>query len=151
MARVHVTSWQETYRGSMPDSVLDDPALPAAREGFWTAALTDERWSNNHAAVAEANGHIIGVAMSGPPEDPEAVEDRQLYLIYVEALHHGSGAGPALLNAVLDPRQSAVWWVAERNPRTHAFMRKHGFAPDGRSQTQDGIRAVRWVRRADQP
>ncbi len=71
MARVHVTSWQETYRGSMPDSVLDDPALPAAREGFWTAALTDERWSNNHAAVAEANGHIIGVAMSGPPEDPE--------------------------------------------------------------------------------
>ena len=27
MARVLVRSWQETYRGLMPDRVLDDPGL----------------------------------------------------------------------------------------------------------------------------
>jgi hypothetical protein len=32
MARVHVRCWQETYRGLMPDAVLDDPGFPAARE-----------------------------------------------------------------------------------------------------------------------
>ena len=31
MARVHVRCWQETYRGLMPDVVLDDPGFPAAR------------------------------------------------------------------------------------------------------------------------
>lgn len=151
MARVHVTSWQETYRGSMPDSVLDDPDLPVTRERFWTAALTDKRWSSNRAAVAEVDGRVIGIAMSGPADEPDATWDSQLHLIYVEALHHGSGAGPALLNAVLDPQESAAWWVAEHNPRTHAFMRKHGFTPDGHSKTEDGVRAVRWVRRTDQP
>ena len=37
MARVHVRCWQETYRGLMPDAVLDDPGFPAARERMWTA------------------------------------------------------------------------------------------------------------------
>ena len=52
MARVHVRCWQETYRGLMSDAVLDDPGLLAARERFWTAALTDERYRANRAAVA---------------------------------------------------------------------------------------------------
>ena len=43
MARVLVRSWQETYRGLMPDRVLDDPGLVGVRERFWTAALVDER------------------------------------------------------------------------------------------------------------
>ena len=43
MARVIVRSWQETYRGVMPDRVLDDPGFVGARERFWTAALVDER------------------------------------------------------------------------------------------------------------
>ena len=44
MARLNVRSWQETYRGLMSDAVLDDPGFTAARERFWTAALTDERY-----------------------------------------------------------------------------------------------------------
>ena len=34
MARVHVLTWQQTYRGLMPDAVLDDPDLPGTRERF---------------------------------------------------------------------------------------------------------------------
>ena len=45
MARVHVRCWQETYRGLMSDAVLDDPGSLAARERFWTAVLTDERYA----------------------------------------------------------------------------------------------------------
>ena len=50
MARVNVRCWQETYRGLKPDAVLDDPCFPAARERFWTAALTDERYRENRVA-----------------------------------------------------------------------------------------------------
>ncbi len=147
MARVHVLSWRQTYRGLVPDPVLDDAGLLEARERFWTGALTDERWSSNRAAVAERDGTVIGIAMSGPPLDAGAAWSSQLHLIYVDAAHHGSGAGPAPLDAVLDPHESAAWWVAEHNPRAHAFMRKHGFAPDGHSRTEDDVRAVRWIRR----
>jgi hypothetical protein len=66
MARVNVRCWQETYRGLMSDAVLDDPGFLAARERFWTAALTDERYRGNRVAVAEWNGELVGIAMSGP-------------------------------------------------------------------------------------
>ena len=56
MARVNVRCWQETYRGLVPGAGLDDPGFLAARERFWTAALTDERYRGNREAVAERDG-----------------------------------------------------------------------------------------------
>ena len=146
MARVHVRCWQETYRGIMSDAVLDDPGLPAARERFWTAALTDERFREHRVALAERDGELVGLAMSGPPLDAEAVWARQLYVLYVHAADHGTGAGPALLVAVVDPEESVALWVADPNPRAQAFYRKHGFVADGTSQVDGGVREIRMVR-----
>jgi GNAT superfamily N-acetyltransferase len=146
MAQVNVRCWQETYRGLMPDSVLDDPDFLAARERFWTAALTDERYRDNRAAVAERDDELIGIAMSGPPLDAAAVWARQLYVLYVYAAEHGTGAGQALMEAVIDPAQSAALWVADPNPRAQAFYRKHGFVADGMAQVEDGVREIRMVR-----
>jgi GNAT superfamily N-acetyltransferase len=148
MARVHVRCWQETYRGVMADAVLDDPDLLAARERFWTAALTDERWRENRVSVAERDGGLVGVAMSGPPLDAGAAWTRQLYVLYVRAADHGTGAGPALLEAVVDPAESVALWVADPNPRAQAFYRKHGFVPDGTTQVEGGVRELRMVRGA---
>ena len=72
MARVHVRCWQETYRGLMPDAVLDDPGFPAARERMWTAALTDERYPHNRVAVAIRDNELVEIAMSDPPADAAA-------------------------------------------------------------------------------
>ena len=149
MARVHVWCWQETYRGLMPDAVLDDPGFPAARERMWTAVLTQERYRQNRVAVAERGGVLAGIAMSGPPEDATA-GSRQLQVLYVRAADHGTGAGRALLEAVIDPAESASLWVADPNPRAQAFYRKHGFAPDGTARAEDGVREIRMVRDVQQ-
>ena len=146
MARVNVGCWQETYRGLMPDAVLDDSGLVAARERFWIAALTDERYRENRVAVAERDDQLIGIAMSGPPLDAPAGWARQLYVLYVYAADHGTGAGSALLEAVVDPQESAALWVADPNPRAQAFYRKHGFVADGTTQVEDGVREIRMVR-----
>jgi GNAT superfamily N-acetyltransferase len=138
MARMLVRSWQETYRGLIPDRVLDDPGLVGARERFWTAALVDERYRANRIAVAERDGAVIGVAMAGPPESPEPGWCVHLYVLY--------GAGAALLNAVIGPQESAALWVADPNPRAQTFYRKHGFVPDGTVQVEDGVREIRMVR-----
>lgn len=146
MAQVNVRCWQETYRGLMSDVVLDDPDFLAARERFWRAALTDERYRENRAAVAERAGEVVGIAMSGPPLDagPWA---RQLYVLYVRAAEHGRGAGRALLDSVVDPDEMVTLWVADPNPRAQAFYRKHGFVADGEVQVDDGVREIRMVRR----
>ena len=151
MARVHVRCWRETFRGIMPDAVLDDSDLPAARERFWTAALTDERYRCNRAAVAERDGELVGVAMSGPPPDEGATWARHLYVLYVVAADHGTGTGRALLQAVLDPAESAALWGADLTPRAKAFYRKHGFTPDGTARLETGIRVIRMLRAAQPP
>jgi GNAT superfamily N-acetyltransferase len=151
MARVLVDSWRETYRGLMPDDVLDDPSFVARRERFWSAALSDPQYSQNKIAVAELDGQLIGVGMSGPARDEDATWDRQLYILYTYAAVHGLGVGAALLDAVIEPTASAGLWVADPNPRAQAFYRKHGFAPDGASQVDNGVREIRMVRRTQLP
>jgi GNAT superfamily N-acetyltransferase len=146
MARIHVRSWQETYRGLMSDEILDDPGRIPARERMWTAVLTDERWAANRVAVAEREGTPIGIAMSGPADDEPW--SMHLYVLYLLAEHHGSGAGTALLNAVIAPDETAGLWVADPNPRAQAFYRKHGFVADGVGQVEDGVRDIRMVRMA---
>lgn len=145
MARVLVQSWRETYRGLMPDAVLDDPDLVPRREHYWTAALTDPQYAANRASVAELDGALVGVAMSGPLLET-GPWDRQLYVLYLLESAHGSGAGADLLDAVLVPESSAMLWVADPNPRAQAFYRREGFEPDGAEATHDGVRAIRMVR-----
>ena len=149
MARVHVRCWQETYRGLMPDAVLDDPGFPAARERMWTEVLTSGRYRQHRVAVAGRDGELTGIAMSGPPEDAAAAWARQLYVLYVYAAGHGTGAGRALLEAVIDPVEPTALWVADPNPRAQAFYRKHGFVADGTAQVADGVREIRMVRGQD--
>ncbi|WP_207205383.1 GNAT family N-acetyltransferase [Microbacterium protaetiae] len=148
MARVHVETWRETYRGLMRDEVLDRPGFEASRHKFWTAAITDPRFARNRIAVAHRGDELIGIAMAGPPMDAgaDASWSAQLYVLYVYAAHHGSGAGGGLLDAVIDPGEPAALWVADPNPRAQAFYRKHGFAPDGTSKVDDGVGEIRMVR-----
>lgn len=146
MAAVHVRSWRETYRGLMPDAVLDDPVLIAFRERFWQAALTDARYAANRSALAEHDAEVVGIAMSGPPLDADADWPVQLYVLSVLASDHGTGAGAALLAAVVPEDAETALWVADPNPRAQAFYRKNRFVPDGRSRIEHGVREIRMRR-----
>jgi ribosomal protein S18 acetylase RimI-like enzyme len=145
LARVHVDTWRETYRGLMSDAVLDDPSLLSWREQFWEAALTDPKYSQNTVAVASHEGTLVGIAMSGPA-DEDADAPHQLFLLYVYAAFHGSGIGAALLDAVIKPTAPALLWVADPNPRAQAFYRKNGFFNDGTVRIEDDVRSVRMLR-----
>lgn len=147
IARLHVESWRETYRGLMPDAVLDDPGFIGRRERFWAAVLTDPGYAANRIAVAERNGSLIGIAMAGPVSEPDAQWSVQLFVLYTYAAAYGLGAGAALLDAVVEPATTAGLWVADPNPRAQAFYRKHGFLPDGTDKFEDGVREIRMARR----
>lgn len=147
MAQVHVRSWQETYRGLMRDEILDDPHLLPSRERFWTVVLTDPRYSGNTVAVAESDGRVVGIAMSGPPTaDEPSAWPAQLHILYLLRSHQGTGLGPALLDAVLDPAVGASLWVADPNPRAQAFYRRAGFRADGVEKVEEGVRHLHLIR-----
>jgi len=108
--------------------------------------LADPTPHTRRAAVAVIDHDIVGLAMSGPPLDDDATWSRQLFNLYVDAAHHGTGAGMGLLQAVIEPEESAALWVADPNPRAQAFYRKHGFTPDGATTVDHGVTDLRMVR-----
>ena len=139
IADVHIQTWRETYSHLLPDGFFDDDYVQG-RHRMWSRLLEEPRegW---HVRVAEKDGKVIGLAMSGPStgeEDEELVRDRQLYMLYVIAEEHGAGVGQALLDAVLGA-EPAVLWVAKDNPRAIAFYRRNGFAFDGPEQSYPGV------------
>ena len=88
-----------------------------------------------------------GLPFIGLHPDHSVAWARQLYVLYVIAADHGTGAGPALLSAVVNSEESVALWVADPNPRAQAFYRKHGFVADGSTQIAGlGVREIRMVR-----
>ena len=146
MAAVHVQSWRETYRGLMPDTVLDAPDAIARRTRMWTTVLSEPE-RGNESAVALLGDSVIGIAMVGPPLDDDATWQRQLMVLYLLKQYQGSGVALPLISEVLDPETPASLCVADPNPRAQAFYRKIGFSCDGQEVTEDGLREVRMVRR----
>lgn len=127
IARVHATSWRETYGRFVddPDSSRWFDVEP--RRVMWRSILGE---GSVTAVVATEGSEVVGFAAVQDTPDPEAARPEELTMLYVLARSHGSGAGQALLDAVLGDR-SASLWVAANNPRARAFYRRNGFRPDG--------------------
>ncbi|HEV7948337.1 MAG TPA: GNAT family N-acetyltransferase [Glaciihabitans sp.] len=146
IARVHVQGWRETYAELLPPRFYGADAL-AARTTMWRALLTNDPVPPR-LRVARIDGSIVGVALAGASRDGTPARDLDLHLIYLLTGHHGSGAGQALLDAVIGSEPAQVW-VAQHNPRAHSFYRRNGFQPDGVSVVDtdaDGLVEVRLIR-----
>lgn len=131
LASVHVLGWRDTYGDLLPETFYGEEALERRKRQWieWTRAA-ETRPPGRYLRVAEVDGRVIGVAFSGPAVGDDALRETELYMIYVLTAHHGTGAGQALLDAVLGDRPAQLW-VVEDNPRAHAFYRRNGFAPSG--------------------
>ncbi|MGW9404996.1 N-acetyltransferase family protein [Arthrobacter sp. NPDC055585] len=152
LARLHVTSWQETYADQLPPGFFT-PRFLEQREAMWTR-LSRNRPDGVAVAVAvtadtgAAGSRIIGFAAAGNAADGTAPRPTELNMLYVERRSHGTGAGQALLDSVL-PLHPAFLWVARDNPRAHAFYRRNGFEADGTELADTpvpGLTSVRMVR-----
>lgn len=144
LAAVHTLCWQETYRGLVDDVILDSPTVAARREQTWMDILSHGARGATTVAVAEVDRVIVGVACAGEARDDDATWQVELFVLYLQARYHGSGAGRALLDAVVGDEPASLW-VANPNPRAQAFYRKAGFVADGMVK-DEGIPEIRMVR-----
>lgn len=134
MARVHLDSWRETYRGMLPDALLADDVYES-RVRLWSGILAMDPIPGVH-VVAEVGDRIVGFASAGAAAGPDAEHGHpvarpwHLYSIYLLASAHGSGLGQAMLDAAVGERPAQLW-VLRGNQRAIRFYERNGFVADG--------------------
>lgn len=142
IAHVHVTSWQQAYRGVLPVAHLDTLSMPLRAE-FWATFLAEvpER-SRLHVAEGPAGG-VIGFAGTCPTRDADCDPDTtgEVAAIYVIDAHWGDGTGTALLAAgieglLADGFTEATLWVLADNPRARGFYERKGWVLDGEERRE---------------
>jgi GNAT superfamily N-acetyltransferase len=133
IARVHTRSWQVGYAHAFPAEAL--ASISAERRA--------DRWADRLRApqprtallVAEADGEVCGFAALGPARESRA-RVGELYAIYVDPDHWGTGVGQALIAEGEERLRAAgfteaILWVLEDNPRARRFYEAAGWTHDG--------------------
>lgn len=133
IAEVHVRSWQEAYRGLMPQRVLDGLSI-AERAAGWERILTETVRSSQTLVVTDGD-RVVGWAGYGAARDAEPVGGGELWGIYAHPDAWSTGVGHLLLTAVEQALQdaghaTAYLWVLEGNDRAAAFYERHGWHAD---------------------
>ena len=139
LAEVHVRAWHETYTGLVAPDVIATFDVDE-RRAMWNRALQQPASHLDGielgTVVAEQDGPLVGFASVGPSRGADTARTLELWSIYALAHVHGTGVGPALLNAVLGDAPAQVWLAAD-NARATAFYAKHGFVEDGARSLYD--------------
>lgn len=143
LASVHAQSWRETYRGLLPDGLID--SKEERMRGVYESALSNPGTSSYW--VATWDGEVVGLAIADAlgPGDVRLLEVKALYVLYD---HQRKGIGSILLNHAVGTAPCLLW-VLEGNEPAIAFYRGQGFELDGEATSPEvlgGARELRMVR-----
>jgi ribosomal protein S18 acetylase RimI-like enzyme len=138
VAAIHVDGWKTTYRGILPDSLLDALRVED-RLAQWSGWIEGP---GVHTLVACQGARVIGFVrlcparpVADPPPDYAEVSH-----LYVDARAHGRGAGRALIGRVMEIARAegyrgVLLWVLAENHRGRAFYESAGLRADGTART----------------
>lgn len=131
IARVHINSWQSTYRGIVPEAYLG--SLDYSERTVRWKSLLSEPGSANAIYVAEAQQEgVVGFASGGPERSGDPIYRGELYAIYVLPEYQRIGLGIRLAEAIVDPLVRAgldsmmVWVLADNQPARRFYQRLGG-------------------------
>ena len=138
IAAVMVASWHATYRGIMPDSVLDRQTIDRAR-GRWTerlAAQTDVE--STRSWVVTTDGAVQGYAVTAAANDvfrPPPDGAGEIDSLYLAPAAIGRGLGRRLhaaITADLWARHFAplILWAFEANDHARRFYERADWVHD---------------------
>ena len=145
IADAHVRGWLTTYRGLVPDSVLDGLSVERAPT-FWRDTITardGRRDRRPRTWVVEEAGQVRGFASTGEIRDqPDGLAGAgEVFAIYLAPEARGRGLGRALFGHVVDDLRGrglepVVVWVFEANAGTRRFYEAAGFRARWRAPTR---------------
>jgi ribosomal protein S18 acetylase RimI-like enzyme len=130
IARVHVASWRESYRGIVPDDFLNNLSLDR-RIAQWNESLSNSQDQYHRVFVADVNGEISGFAGYGRERDADPIYLGELYAIYILKSAQQKGIGRRLVSVVASDLiaqgiTSMLVWVLADNPARGFYERLGG-------------------------
>ncbi len=131
IAAVYVASWNEGFRGLMPQRTAGPE-----QNRRWREELAGDvvKW---RVAMA-ASTTLVGFAGTGPSRDPVDPSLGELDTIAVDPAYWRQGVGSRLMADALEVLAAdfaaAILWTLEEYPAGDAFYRSHGWARDGGSR-----------------
>jgi ribosomal protein S18 acetylase RimI-like enzyme len=128
IAEVHVTSWQESYPGLIPQQVLDALSVPD-RNAAWREIFAGLR--SYPIYVAENEGRIIGFGAGGLCRSEALGQEMEIYAIYLLLRAQRQGTGSRLLTTIVRDfiahgKRSAGLWVMRDNAVARRFYERFG-------------------------
>jgi ribosomal protein S18 acetylase RimI-like enzyme len=126
IGRVHVETWQSTYVGLLPDTLLASMS-DVRQSAWWSHALADPAQAKGIFVADDEEMGVIGFGSCGPVRDPpeylDGTERRvgEVYTLYVEPDFQNRGLGRRLLDAMFrqlraEGCDTAVLWMLADNP-----------------------------------
>jgi ribosomal protein S18 acetylase RimI-like enzyme len=127
IARVHVASWQSTYRGMLPDEFLASLSEAGYAER-WKRVIGD---GSSKVYVAEDGGEVVGFASGGRERAGETGYTGELYAIYVTDAAQRRGFGRELVRATVAGLRELglddmIIWVLRDNQPARSFYERLG-------------------------
>jgi GNAT superfamily N-acetyltransferase len=145
IAEVHVRSWQEAYKGLVPQDFLD-AMDPAQRAAGWEQSVRSLPRSGRGVLVAESPDGVVGFSSFCPAQDADCDPERVglILTIYLLPSALGKGIGRGLMGAVTSALTDAgyaeaVLWVLDTNARARSFYSKAGWSPDGSTRLDSSL------------
>jgi L-amino acid N-acyltransferase YncA len=131
IAEVHIDSWRESYRGLIPQPVLDALSIPD-RKAAWQKIFAG--LGRYPVYVAEEERRVIGFAQGGACRGNALGQEMEVYAIYLLARGQHQGTGSKLLARIMtdfiaDGKRSAGLWVMRDNAIARRFYEKSGASP----------------------
>lgn len=137
IARIHVETWRQAYKGIVPDSYLDGLSVERRAEN-WGKTLAES--TAGTLVAVDAKGGVVGWVSFGASRDEDGRGGGEVYAVYLQASEWGKGIGRELMAAAergLAERGYSAFtlWVLELNSRTRRFYDKASYQPDGAKKT----------------
>lgn len=156
IAAIFVRSWQQNYRGLIPQDYLDRMS-PADGRPAWERQLAATSWPRQVILVAEADRRVAGFVGFCPTrdrdDDPGTVVE--FYALFLAPQVRGSGLGRRLVSSAFEivsgtGYEQATGWVIEGNHGGRRFHEAMGWYHDGAVRRDDTrgfvITAIRYRR-----
>lgn len=137
------TAWGETYKGLIPDSILDGRSLER-----WVQSAKDNP-TNKY--IAFAKGNAVGV-VGFLPQARDFVTDKdrgEIVALYVLKEYQKQGIGKALMNTALKDisLKRVTLFVLKGNENALEFYKHMGFELTGKELFDNGLTELEMIKR----
>lgn len=149
IARVHVAGWLESYRGLLPDAMLDALSVEQRAE-LWRRLLGTAGDAPLVRVACDQQGEVVAFGSAGPARDPLLGTEGEVMALYALDRVKRRGVGRMLfgdLMAELAARgcASAGLWVLEDNAVGRAFYAAMGGRPGVTREEHRGADMLREI------